>query len=89
MSQYQYNVDESDLVNLSSPALDLAEKVMKQQYQELEDRLTELLPEHLRDGHDLAAAQAWFQEHGFTISSDTNAFDLTRTITINYPSYLD
>ncbi len=93
MSEYQYNVDEGDLLDLQSPLMDLYQKAINAQYQEVESRLKELLPDHLRDGHDLSAAQAWFQEHEFTISSRMNDWDstrtVTRTITIHYPSYLD
>jgi hypothetical protein len=91
MSQYQYNVDESHLPNLdlSNQLADLAEKARNQHLRQIEGKLKKLLPEHLRDGHDLAAATAWLQEHGVTMSIETNPIRTIRTVYINYPSYLD
>ena len=87
MTEYQYHINKDDLATMPSPLMDLCQKAMRRQFRQIEDKLTELLPEHLRDGHDIPAANAWFQEHGVTLSNSTDPYDMTKRIT--YPAYLD
>lgn len=83
-----YRVNRYDLVDVSPPppsCMDVVRQARERQLYQVNERLRMLLPEHLRDEHDLPAARAWFQEHGITLETEAGTYKST----LRYPNYLE